>query len=415
VIVPAVLQQHADDAVALAEAREALVTSADATLEHLQRADQRLVAHLYGLKLAGNHGTVFCNALLERPSSGALFTVTARALEQKDDSKIEELIALVRTVPEPLEGLLAAFGWVQRSGLRGTVAKLLGDRDPFRRMIGITSCSMHGANPGSALRRGLEDADGPLRARALRTIGELGLRELESSCGAALGADDPDLQFWGAWSAVLLGDRSRGLKVLTACGRVAGRHAEEALRLALQAMEVGQAHRVLRELKRDPAQLRQVIQGSGIGGDPVYVPWLIEQMADNGTARLAGEAFALICGLDLSVEALDRPAPPGFESGPADNPDDPDVDMDPDDGLSWPDVAKIEGWWAANASRFQKGTRYFMGKAVTRDHCIGVLKNGYQRQRILAAQYLCLLDPGTPLFNTSAPAWRQQKRLAEMA
>jgi len=37
-----------------------------------------------------------------------------------------------------------------------------------------------------------------------------------------------------------------------------------------------------------------------------------------------------------------------------------------------------------------------------------------QRQRVLAAHYLCLLEPGTPLFNTSAPAWRQQRLLAKM-
>ena len=67
-----------------------------------------------------------------------------------------------------------------------------------------------------------------------------------------------------------------------------------------------------------------------------------------------------------------------------------------------------------NGSRFQKGIRSFMGAPVTRDHCIDVLKNGYQRQRILAAHYLCLLEPGTPLFNTSAPAWRQERLLAKM-
>jgi hypothetical protein len=32
----------------------------------------------------------------------------------------------------------------------------------------------------------------------------------------------------------------------------------------------------------------------------------------------------------------------------------------------------------------------------------------------VAAQYLRLLDHGTPLFNTSAPAWRQQRLLAKM-
>jgi hypothetical protein len=55
-----------------------------------------------------------------------------------------------------------------------------------------------------------------------------------------------------------------------------------------------------------------------------------------------------------------------------------------------------------------------MGAPITRDLCIAVLEHGYQRQRILAAHYLCLLEPGTPLFNTGAPAWRQQRLLAQM-
>jgi len=75
----------------------------------------------------------------------------------------------------------------------------------------------------------------------------------------------------------------------------------------------------------------------------------------------------------------------------------------------------IEKWWAANGGRFQPGTRYFIGAPVTREHCIGVLKNGYQRQRILAAHYLCLLEPGTPLFNTSAPPGGSKRGSRKMA
>jgi hypothetical protein len=58
--------------------------------------------------------------------------------------------------------------------------------------------------------------------------------------------------------------------------------------------------------------------------------------------------------------------------------------------------------------------RYFMGVPPSREHCIEVLKTGGQRQRLVAAQYLCLLEPGRPAFNTSAPAWRQQRLLARM-
>ena len=179
-------------------------------------------------------------------------------------------------------------------------------------------------------------------------------------------------------------------------------------------MTASAAHGVLRQLAKESPQRRWLIQGSGIAGDPAYVPWLISHTREEKTSRLAGEAFSLITGADLSALNLERPQPEGFESGPNDDPEDENVDMDPDDGLPWPDPDKVEKWWAATAGRFQKGTRYFMGAPVTREHCIDVLKNGYQRQRILAAQYLCLLDPGTPLFNTSAPAWRQQRLLAKM-
>jgi hypothetical protein len=88
--------------------------------------------------------------------------------------------------------------------------------------------------------------------------------------------------------------------------------------------------------------------------------------------------------------------------------------MDEDEGLPWPDQAKVQSWWASNADRFQPGVRYFMGAQPSWEHCLQVLKDGYQRQRIAAAEYLCLLRPGTMLFNCEAPAWRQQRLLAQM-
>ena len=121
-----------------------------------------------------------------------------------------------------------------------------------------------------------------------------------------------------------------------------------------------------------------------------------------------------ITGLDLAYLDLDGKPPENFEPGPNDNPDDPDVSMDPDDSLPWPDPVKIQGWWDANNSRFTAGVRYFMGAPVTRENCIQALKDGYQRQRIAAALYLCLLEPCTKLFPTKAPAWRQKRWLDEM-
>jgi uncharacterized protein (TIGR02270 family) len=179
-------------------------------------------------------------------------------------------------------------------------------------------------------------------------------------------------------------------------------------------MSLTGARDFLRVLPDESGRWRWLLDGAGIAGDPALVPWLIQQMQEQKSARAAGEAFTLITGADLALLDLERKPPEDFQFGPNDDPDDPNVDMDPDDGLPWPDVKKVEAWWHANEARFQKGTRYFMGQPVTKEHCIHVLKTGYQRQRVLAAQYLCLLEPGTPLFNTSAPAWRQQRLLAAM-
>ena len=188
----------------------------------------------------------------------------------------------------------------------------------------------------------------------------------------------------------------------------------DAFRLALQAMSLRLGSPTVQGLAADTGQLPWLIRGSGLAGNPAYATWLIGHMDRRDMARIAGEAFTLITGADLSAkgstEALQRTS----RSGPSDDPDDPNVDKDDDDGLPWPDGQRVRSWWDADGQSIEKGTRYFMGAPVTREHCIEVLKNGYQRQRILAAHYLCLLDPGTPLFNTSAPAWRQQRLLAEM-
>ena len=414
-IIAAVLQQHADDAAALASNRHALTSAAGATLARLRRADDRLMANLEGLEEAVAESVRFCDGLRESLSPGGVFTLAVRALQQRDRAALAELIAIAAALPEVTKGLLAAFGWVERSALQGVVTELLGDRDPYKRMIGVAACALHRVDPGRAAGTHLHSSDSIVCARAHRFAGELGSTDLLPGClDVARGAADEAVGLWAAWSAVLLGDRHEALEVLTQRGLADGAHRRRAFRLAVQAMSTSGAHSLLQQLATDPRQIRWLIQGSGIVGNPEYVPWLIRHMADIKTARIAGEAFELITGAQLGPNSLDRPAPENFESGPTDDPDDPNVDMDEDDGLSWPDPDKVRTWWSANESRFQEGTRYFMGAPVTREHCVGVLRNGYQRQRILAAHYLSLLEPGTPLFNTSAPAWRQQRWLARM-
>jgi len=413
-IVPIIVQQHVDDAANLYCTRSALVSAPHVRLRQLQGFDERLAAHLEGLHVAGDAARPMCEAALEVASVGAIFVATMRALDSRDSFWLERVLAISECVPHYRSGVISAFGWTDRERLQGIVRNLLGSGRAFARLVGLAACAVHRVDPNFSSVHSFEDPEPVVRARAYRTAAELGKRERVSRVGAAINDADPECQSWAAWSAVLLGDRQGGLEVVKHIATIPGPCRSRAFQLAIQALSVPAAHALLQSLARQPGDLRFIIRGAGLGGDPGYAPWLIGLMSDDKLARLSGEAFSFMTGVNLDSPDFERKRPENFESGPNDDPNDRNVEIDEDDGLPWPDQERVQAWWNANSHRFQRGVRYFMGEPLNRENCLRVLKEGYQRQRIAAAYYLSLLNPGTPLFEWRAPAWRQQRLLATM-
>jgi uncharacterized protein (TIGR02270 family) len=83
---------------------------------------------------------------------------------------------------------------------------------------------------------------------------------------------------------------------------------------------------------------------AGAIGDPVLIPWLMEYMSIPEIARVAGESFTMITGVDLAYDDLDGEWPEGFEAGPTEEPEDEDVEMDTDEDLPWPEPGLIQKW-----------------------------------------------------------------------
>jgi len=413
-----VVQQHAEESAVLWHLRSVLVIAPHVRLFQLRRFDDRLAAHLDGLAVAGEFGWKLCEVAVGTLGSGEVFAAAVRAIEDKNGGRLDKLSALAQSAPQAQRGLVSAFGWVSARYLQGTTKDLLSSTDPFKRQVGIAACAMHQVDPGDILGVAIRDKDASLRAQALRAACELGRLDLLAEIRAALSEADEQIRFWSAWAAVLLGDRGDSLNVLTQISRGESAFVPGAMRLLLKATTIDWGHEFLRALAKavdkNPAMKRRLIRACGMVGETQYVPWLIRLMSDDQLARLAGESLSMTTGLDITYLNLDRKPLENNESGANDDPNDDNVTMDEDDNLPWPDPVKIQAWWDANKSRFTDGVRYFMGAPVTRAHCLQVLKEGYQRQRIAAAEYLCLLQPGTQLFPTGAPAWRQQRWLAKM-
>lgn len=403
-----VVRQHVEEVANLFYQRVGLVRAPHVGLLHLARLDERIAAHVIGIAIAEEYGTALCRAALGRPGKGELFAAGVNAIGNRDTGTLAGLLDVAALVPESRDGMFAAFGWASPGELKGYVQTLLEASQAFHREIGLAACAMHGVDPLGALDYAIRDDDVDLRLRAFKVAGRLGRRDLREAC--LEGLNDADCAFEAARSGALLGDRSVSIAALEIMAFGPSVHRTASLALLLQVVEVAQARKILGRLSTDPSRLRDLIRGVGLVGDPYYVPWLIQQMHHPKLARISGESFSLVTGLDLAWLDLERRPPEDNELRTADDAAD-DIAMDEDDGLAWPDPERIEAWWTANSLRFVEGKRHFMGELLSEARCESTLKGGCQRQRIIAAAHLRLLSPGAAMFNVAAPAARQQRWL----
>jgi uncharacterized protein (TIGR02270 family) len=414
-IIREVVEQHAEEAAFLWNLRDAATDQPHYTLRHLAALEERIEAHIDGLRVAGEAGVSIAWAQLdENPGPGELFVAAVAALERRDMPSLERALQLAKSAPASCPGLFGALGWVSRDALRGHVVTWLDDASPFRRLVGVVACSLHRTDLGSRMQQLIAD-EPSVRARALRLVGELGRMAVRDQVLDALEDHDEGCRFWAAWSAGLLGGRASAIPVLQSYAAGGGVFKWRALDLVVRLMDHDSAIAWIRQLGRESVHGRLVVTGIGILGDPVAVPWLIHKMRDPALARVAGESVSMITGWDLSEQGLDAKAPEGFTAGPTDDPADNNVAVDLDENLPWPDPLTIEARWDREHTRFTAGVRHLRGLPCTADCCNDVLRDGYQRQRRAAAYSLALGRAGRPLWNWRARSGIQITSLRRQA
>ena len=332
-----IVGQHAEEAAFLWLLRAAAVRAPHYRLKDLAKLDNRVEAHVDGLRVAGEAGWQLASDQLKFEEPGELFAASVLALESRDRVRVDHVIAFAARMPEAAPGLFSALGWVERTHLHGTVKELLDSEEPFRRRLGLTACALHRVDPGARLQAAIADPEPALSARALKAAGEFGRNDLREAVHEHLTDDDPGCRFSAASAAVLLGDRGQGLaQLFTIAADLASPWQAPALQLAPRLLTSPAAQAWFRDLSAAPAWLRLLITAIGVHGDASYVPWLIERMQTPELARLAGEAFSMITGADLAYDDLETDRQEGFESGQTENPEDEAVALDPDEDLSWP-------------------------------------------------------------------------------
>ncbi len=389
-----VLEEHAEEAAILWEFRWQALADFEYDLDDLAELDERVEAHLDGLRIAGECGWVTCKNL-GWTGRGEYFTAMNLAMSHGKRDLLNEVLSEAGGNLEALSGIVSALGWVEANALQGIVKQWLDSENPVLRRIGIAACAIHRVDPGRYLDAALMNSAPELLSRALKAAGELGRNDVLPLVEQHLNHRDEDCRFWAAWAAALLGSihAQQALKSLV---RSSAKYRVRAADILLRAMDLDTAGRWLAAMLDDREGVIVILSGIGALGVPKYIDVLIENMKDDRLCDVAGGAFMMITGVDAGSEDLYM----------AVSEEDSKQQFDPD---------KVRNWWRKEHVRFQKNTRYLSGEELNSENCRKLLVTGSQPVRQAAALELALEAPAAALFETRAPGYRQKEKLKSLS
>lgn len=395
--------------------RESIIRGCDYSLHDLLEYDNRVDANFEGLKVSGQAGWELCSESLNPGQGETAFPLAFCAFASDREEWINKVVALAEQSDQSIRPIVASLGWIDGNKARAEVQKFLNSDNPAHQKIAVGASSILRLDIGPELLKFLTATDPFLRARALRMAGELGRKDCLWQLQSALEDSDESCRFWAAWSLALLGDRSNSsTSVLADFVENIGLYADKAASIAGRTLNHASIRTLHKRLADSEKTSRLAIKLSGACGDPALVFWLIEQMSKPEMARLAGDAFTMITGAKIIDTEFEGIRPEGFQSGPTDDPEDPNVEMNQDEFLPWPDQDRVKSWWEGKKNAFNNGVRYLMGQPINEENLNQVLMAGTQNIRNAAAIEKSILTPCHSLFNTSAPAWRQMREIENM-
>ncbi len=404
---PSVLEIHAGEAGFLPVQRRRVATLPDVTPSRLLSWDERIVAHLDALRVAGDAGFAAIQGNLKDVELD--FAATVCALSPLHPDRWEWLATRIAAARTPSPGVAAALTWLDDQAALDAVGDLHRRGEPMSvatALMGVATCLL---DPGGPLETSLaHPSPGVVRA-ACHATGRLRRRDLASPILSLMRHPDPEVALAAAIAAGQLGLPDAWEPLMAAATSRPDRH-DELVTLATRVADPWRGAALV--VNPDSLPLRTALVAIGTVGDPRGIPWLLEKMRLPSASRPAAEAFCFITGADLDRDKLGNAKREGYEPGPNDDPNDPNVAMNADDDLLWPFPEAVSQWWRAHSRDFQAGTRYLNGSPASPASVLLALREGGQRLRHQAALEDLRWRLEGPVFDVEAPVWRQQRTLA---
>lgn len=103
-VIPIIIEQHAEDAAFHWLLRDSAVHAPHYSLKDLSKLDNRVEAHIDGLRIAGEEGWEIANEILAMEDAGEIFTLAVLTFESGNETRIHNVVEAGSVSPELLRG-----------------------------------------------------------------------------------------------------------------------------------------------------------------------------------------------------------------------------------------------------------------------------------------------------------------------
>jgi uncharacterized protein (TIGR02270 family) len=400
-----IVEEHLDEAEFLWEQWEHSIVAPNYTLtEVADGPEERLMAHLDGLVVNGPQVAerLLIPTIADVDAEPTRVRAAALALLQSQGEAGVQAVfdAMLEVPPQRLE-LARALECSDRRDLSSWLSPLLVASDPELRHVAARVLAFHGGGFADAVPGLLASARSVDRGLGLRLVPHLPAEpRLLKAVLETLKSSDPELRDIALRSGVLLDlpqAWASALELVSSGDPTAG---EALLLLALRGDPADQPALIAAaevDALRGGALWALGFLGTAAAAEAA-LPWL----EDEAHARVAGETFSAITGLDLEDANLT-----------VDEPEVEAVEHRPEDDLPVPDPMGLLLWWRDNRGRFADGQRLISGAQRTNGALWRAVNDGPMRRR--AAHLLSLQLQSSPKqrpqVELRAPSRRQRAEL----
>ncbi len=364
-----VVEEHLDEAEFLYEQWETSSNSAIYTLEELVSGpEERLEAHLDGLRVAGPPvlPRLIAPVVEEEYAEYARVVVALLTLLSVGErpANFQTVLSILNNGgPQQRKAAYQALLLSEQADVAGILASELKASHPDAlRLLGF-----RGHDPGFGCVRDFYKSNDPQRlAAALDVTGLFGYVEARPLVESLLKESQlpEDLELRVIRTAAVLGSPVWSRRCYEAVDEMPSVSGELMLLLSCNEERCFQSELI----KLLDTSVHTALWTLGFVGTVEVVEAILPfiESEDYKIARLAGEAFRAITGLDADDDAFHRdPEEPTAEQTlPEFEDDDLDADLgeDPTDELPLPQASKYMDYWSQNRANFETGVRYIGGE-----------------------------------------------------